>query len=288
LNKVTRVSSLRAAVNAARNEKKTIGFVPTMGNLHEGHLKLVEAAKQHADFVVVSIYVNPTQFGANEDLSNYPSTPEEDARLLAEQGADLLFLPEQESMYPGQLDKQTVVYVPNMGDMYCGQDRPEHFYGVTTVVSRLFNMVQPDVAVFGKKDYQQIAIIRRMVEDLAYPVQVVGVDTVRAKSGLALSSRNGYLDDQQLEDAAALQQSLQDLAKKLKNHGVIDSKDQLKALEDDAKASLISVGFTPQYVTVCRQYDLMPAEKGDQTLVILAAAQIGKARLIDNLEVQLG
>ena len=288
MNKVTRVSSLRAAVNAARNDKKTIGFVPTMGNLHEGHLKLVEAAKQHADFVVVSIYVNPTQFGANEDLSNYPSTPEEDARLLAEQGADLLFLPEQETMYPGQLDKQTVVYVPNMGDMYCGQDRPEHFYGVTTVVSRLFNMVQPDVAVFGKKDYQQIAIIRRMVEDLAYPVQVVGVDTVRAKSGLALSSRNGYLDDKQLADAAALQQSLQDLAKKLKKRGVIDSKDQLKALEDDAKASLISVGFTPQYVTVCRQYDLMPAEKGDQTLVILAAAQIGKARLIDNLEVQLG
>ena len=288
MNKVTRVSSLRAAVNAARNDKKTIGFVPTMGNLHEGHLKLVEAAKQHADFVVVSIYVNPTQFGANEDLSNYPSTPEEDARLLAEQGADLLFLPEQETMYPGQLDKQTVVYVPNMGDMYCGQDRPEHFYGVTTVVSRLFNMVQPDVAVFGKKDYQQIAIIRRMVEDLAYPVQVVGVDTVRAKSGLALSSRNGYLDDKQLADAAALQQSLQDLAKKLKKRGVIDSKDQLKALEGDAKASLISVGFTPQYVTVCRQYDLMPAEKGDQTLVILAAAQIGKARLIDNLEVQLG
>ena len=287
MNKVSRVSSLRAAVLAARKDKKTIGFVPTMGNLHEGHLKLVEIAKQHTDFVVVSIYVNPTQFGAHEDLSNYPSTPEQDARLLAEQGADLLFLPEQETMYPGDLELQTVVYVPKIGDLYCGKDRPEHFYGVTTVVSRLFNMVQPDVAVFGKKDYQQLAIIRRMVEDLAYPIQVVGVDTVRAKTGLALSSRNGYLDDKQLSNAAILQQTLQDMAAKLKANSAVISKQALKDIEDDAKSDLVKVGFTPQYVTVCRQHDLMPAKKGDEKLVILAAAQIGKARLIDNMEVEL-
>jgi len=231
VNKVSKVSALRAAVSAARKDNKTIGFVPTMGNLHAGHLKLVEIAKRHADFVVVSIYVNPTQFGANEDLSNYPSTPEEDARLLAEEGADLLFLPEQSTMYPGDLDKQTVVYVPEIGDLYCGKDRPEHFYGVTTIVSRLFNMVSPDVAVFGKKDYQQLTIIRRMVEDLAYPIQVVGVDTVRANSGLALSSRNGYLTEQQLISAAALQQALQDIASQLKESREVVSKKALSELE---------------------------------------------------------
>lgn len=287
MHKVSRVSSLRAAVLSARKEKKTVAFVPTMGNLHAGHLKLVEIARRHADFVVVSIYVNPTQFGANEDLSNYPSTPECDARSLAEEGADLLFLPEQETMYPGDLAGQTVVYVPKIGDLYCGKDRPEHFYGVTTVVSRLFNMVQPDVAVFGKKDYQQLAIIRRMVTDLAYPIQVVGVDTVRAESGLALSSRNGYLSEGELKNAAKLQQSLQEMSVILKEHSAVVSKRALKLIEDGAKKSLIDVGFIPQYVTVCRQYDLLPAKKGDTELVIVAAAQIGAARLIDNLEVML-
>lgn len=288
MNKVQRVSSLRAAVSAARKEKKTIGFVPTMGNLHEGHLELVKIAKRQADFVVVSIYVNPTQFGANEDLSNYPSTPEEDARVLAENGVDLLFLPEQETMYPGKLADQTVVYVPKIGDLYCGKDRPEHFYGVTTVVSRLFNMVQPDLAVFGKKDYQQLAIIRRMVVDLAYPIQVVGTDTVRSEQGLALSSRNGYLSDEELANASLLQHSLQDLAAELSLKPAVVSKSALKTLEDDVKTRLSEVGFIPQYVTVCRRNDLKPAKKGDTELVILAAAQLGGARLIDNVEVTLG
>ena len=288
MNKVSRVASLRAAVAAARKDKKTIGFVPTMGNLHAGHLRLVEIAKRHADFVVVSIYVNPTQFGAHEDLSNYPSTPEEDARMLAEEGADLLFLPEQRVMYPGELDMQTVVYVPKIGDMYCGKDRPEHFYGVTTVISRLFNMVQPDVAVFGKKDYQQLTIIRRMVEDLAYSMEVVGVDTVRANSGLALSSRNGYLDESQLESAAKLQATLQWIGGELKQNNAVKSKKAAKEIEDAAKKMLEKVGFKPQYVTICRQSDLLSVKKGDQVLVVLAAAQVGKARLIDNLEVTLG
>jgi pantoate--beta-alanine ligase len=288
VNKVQRVSSLRAAVSAARKGKKTIGFVPTMGNLHEGHLELVREAKRRAEFVVVSIYVNPTQFGKNEDLANYPSTPDEDARMLAELGADLLFLPEQETMYPGSLDEQTVVYVPKIGDMYCGKDRPEHFYGVSTVVSRLFNMVQPDVAVFGNKDYQQITIIRRMVEDLAYPIQVVGVDTVRSEDGLALSSRNGYLNAKQLITAPALQQTLQAMAVTLKEKNAVSSKKAVKEIEDDAKKTLKKLGFTPQYLSVSRQQDLKPAKKGDKKLVILAAAQLGKARLIDNLEVVLG
>jgi len=268
VNKVQRVSSLRAAVQAARKDKKTIGFVPTMGNLHEGHLELVRLAKRRAEFVVVSIYVNPTQFGKNEDLANYPSTPEEDARSLAEIGADLLFLPEQETMYPGDIDEQTVVYVPNIGDMYCGKDRPEHFYGVTTVVS--------------------IAIIRRMVEDLAYPIQIVGVDTVRSEEGLALSSRNGYLTEKQLAVAPSLQQSLRAMSDALKLKPAVVSKKALKELEDDTKSQLKKLGFKPQYITVCRQRDLKPAKKGDTKLVILAAAQIGKARLIDNIEVELG
>jgi len=288
VNRVQRVQSLRVAVQAARKDKKTIGFVPTMGNLHEGHLELVRTAKRRAEFVVVSIFVNPTQFGKNEDLGNYPSTPEEDALQLAELGADLLFLPEHETMYPGELDEQTMVYVPKIGDLYCGKDRPEHFYGVTTVVSRLFNMVQPDIAVFGNKDYQQISIIRRMVEDLAYPIQIVGVDTVRNDDGLALSSRNGYLAAKELRVAPTLQQRLREMAEVLKLKPAVISKRALKLLEDDAKADLKKIGFKPQYITVCRQSDLKPAKKGDQELVILAAAQLGKARLIDNLEVFLG
>ncbi len=287
MNKVQRVSSLRAAVQAAHKDKKTVGFVPTMGNLHEGHLALVRAAKLRADFVVVSIYVNPTQFGADEDLDNYPSTPDEDARLLAELGVDVLFLPEQATMYPGEISAQTVVYVPKIGDLYCGKNRPEHFYGVTTVVSRLFNMVQPDVAVFGKKDYQQLVIIKRMTEDLAYPIQVVGVDTVRNESGLALSSRNGYLTESQLKTGAKLQETLRWMQSELSEHKSVKSKAALARLEKQAKHRLKELGFEPQYINIVRQVDLMPAEKGDQSLVILAAAPLGKARLIDNLEVEL-
>lgn len=282
MNKVQRVSSLRAAVSAARNVKKTVGFVPTMGNLHAGHIELVKVAKQKTDFVVVSIYVNPTQFGADEDFEKYPQTLEEDARLLAEVGADLLFLPAQETMYPGKVENQTVVYVPELGDLYCGTDRPEHFYGVTTVVSRLFNMVQPDMAVFGKKDYQQLTIIGRMVSDLAYPVEVVGVDTVRTEEGLALSSRNGYLNKSQLLKAPVLRQVLQEIGAALESGNTTFSK-----LEKAAVAKLKDAGFEPQYITVCRQSDLMPAKKTDQELVILAAAVLGKARLIDNFEVEM-
>ena len=282
MHKVHRVSSLRAAVNSARNDKKTIGFVPTMGNLHDGHVELVRAAKLAADFVVVSIYVNPTQFGESEDIDRYPTTPEEDARLLGEVGADLLFLPEHNTMYPSSLENQTVVYVPIIGSLHCGVSRPEHFAGVTTVVSRLFNMVQPDVAVFGKKDFQQLAIVRRMVTDLAYPVEVVGADTIRGEDGLAMSSRNGYLTAKQLTKASLLYKVLQKSAKQLRQHSL-----SIAELEEAAKKRLSKGGFEPQYFSVCRQDDLMPAQLGDTKLVILAAAKLGKARLIDNIEVLL-
>ena len=283
MHKVERVSALRAAVSAARKQDKSIAFVATMGNLHAGHLELVKSAKRQADFVVVSIYVNPTQFGENEDLSTYPSTPDEDARMLAENGADLLFLPSQQTMYPGALSQQTVVYVPDIGDLYCGVDRPEHFYGVTTVVSRLFNMVQPDIAIFGKKDYQQMVILKRMVTDLAFPVEIHGVDTVRSDKGLALSSRNGYLSKQQLSVAPIFYATLQTLGQSLQSSK--RTKKEIKSLQQQAKKALRAAGFKPQFVIVCRQSDLKPATKKDIELVILAAVELGKARLIDNLEV---
>lgn len=291
---VKRVSSLRSAVSAARKERKTIGFVPTMGNLHEGHLELVRVAKSRCEYVVVSIYVNPTQFGANEDLEAYPHTPEEDARQLAELDVDVLFLPTQEVMYPSALEDQTVVYVPKLGVDYCGKDRPEHFQGVTTVVARLFNMVIPDVAVFGMKDYQQLAIIKRMVRDLAYPIQIVGVDTVRNSDGLALSSRNGYLTEAELATAPLFRAALVSLAKQIGN-AYIQQDLRLDAIEKfikGAKANLVEAGFKPNYLAVCDQLNLEVPQFDSQgvydtDLVILGSATLGKARLIDNLEVDL-
>ena len=292
--KINRVSSLRSAVIAARKDKKTIGFVPTMGNLHEGHLELVRVAKSRCDYVVVSIYVNPTQFGAHEDLAAYPNTPVEDARQLAELKVDALFMPTQEVMYPGALEDQTVVFVPKLGQGYCGKDRPEHFQGVTTVVSRLFNMVTPDVAVFGMKDYQQLAIIRRMVRDLAFPIQVVGVETVRNAAGLALSSRNGYLTTQQLEQAPQLYAELGGIAEQMQiayASGTLNDK-AVKDIVEGAKVRLKRVGFKPNYIDVCDQMNLeQPSfdspDALETKLVILSSATLGKARLIDNLEVVL-
>ena len=288
MNKIERVSSLRAAVTSARKRNATVAFVPTMGNLHAGHLELVKAAQRHGDMVVVSIFVNPTQFAKNEDLGNYPTTPDDDARRLAELGVDVLFLPTQEIIYPGNLKQQTVVYVPELSDLYCGQDRPEHFYGVTTVVSRLFNMVQPDIAVFGKKDYQQLAIIKRMVNDLAYPIQVLGVDTVRDQASLALSSRNSYLTPKQAKIAPMLYQTLQQIAEQMQHDAGKKqylTRKNITLIEQDAVNSLKKQGFKPLYVNIVSQQTLLPPRKDDAQLVILVAAMLGKTRLIDNLEV---
>lgn len=287
MNKIQRISSLRAAISGARKDKKTVALVPTMGNLHDGHLELVRIAKRHADLVIVSSYVNPTQFGQNEDLDNYPSTPEEDGRLLAEEGVDILFIPENEVMYPGGVEDQTIVYVPKLGQLYCGMDRKNHFQGVTTVVSKLFNIVQPNVALFGKKDYQQLAIIKRLVRDMSYPIEVVGVETVREESGLALSSRNFYLNKIQLKKAPLLQAALLGISNELKARQLKKSVKTIEELEQNAHHHLEKAGFQPHYITVCRQADLQPAIQGDTKLVILAAATLGKARLIDNLEVVL-
>lgn len=257
-----------------------VAFVPTMGNLHEGHLQLVDAAKKLADKVVVSIYVNPMQFGANEDLDKYPRTLTADMQALTTRGADAVFTPDTSMVYPRGLSQQTYVEVPNVSDILCGASRPGHFRGVATVVCKLFNMVQPDHAVFGKKDYQQLLVIRLMAEDLSLPVTIHGIDTVRASDGLALSSRNGYLSDAEREQATSVYRAMQHIAEAL----TAGHKDYHR-LESEAKLLLKNNGFTPDYVSIRRQLDLAPAAADDRQLVILVAAYIGKTRLIDNLEV---
>ena len=283
MNIIKRVSQLRAAVISAKQAKKRVAFVPTMGNLHQGHLDLVERAKLEGDFVVVSIYVNPLQFGDNEDLSKYPRTEQEDARLLADIDVDVLFLPDEAAMYPGgNIAEQTLVDIPTLSSLYCGEQRPIHFRGVTTVVARLFNIVQPEVAVFGKKDYQQLFVFKKMVDDLAFPIEVAGVETAREESGLAMSSRNSYLTKTQLKKAAALRKALVETADAVK-----EPKANLKKLVKQAIKNLEKAGFEPHYVHILNRLTLLEPQNGDKELVVIAAGQMGKARLIDNIEVDL-
>ncbi len=276
------ITELRQQLNAARRAGQKIAFVPTMGNLHRGHMSLVEEAVRQADLVVASIFVNPLQFGANEDLDSYPHTLESDQSKLEHYGCNLLFAPSAHEMYPRGSDIQTVVEVRSLSDLHCGMSRPTHFRGVATVVTKLFGIVQPDIAVFGKKDYQQLAVIRQLTEDLSLPVEIIGVATGRADNGLALSSRNGYLTEAELVIAPALYATLNELAQQLKegNHAFTE-------LEEQANQQLETHGFTRDYIHIVRQCDLHPAQQGDHLLVILAAAQLGGARLIDNLEVIL-
>ena len=276
------IAELRQQLNSARREGQKIAFVPTMGNLHRGHMSLVEEAAKRGDLVVASIFVNPLQFGANEDLDSYPRTLEADQQKLAAYGCNLLFAPSAHEMYPRGTDIQTVVEVRSLSDLHCGMSRPTHFRGVATVVTKLFGIVQPDIAVFGKKDYQQLAVIRQMTEDLSLPVEVVGVATAREDNGLALSSRNGYLSEEELAIAPELQRTLQALVDQLKR-----GERSFHSLEEQANQRLEAAGFQRDYIHICNRYSLKPASSGDQALVVLAAAQLGPARLIDNLEVEL-
>jgi pantoate--beta-alanine ligase len=274
------IAQLRALIRQWRSAGERIAFVPTMGNLHQGHLQLVDTAKQRADRVIVSIFVNPMQFGANEDLDNYPRTLEQDCQGLTEHGADAVFTPTPQLMYPRGLDVQTFVEVPLLGDFHCGASRAGHFRGVSTVVTKLFNLVQPDIACFGQKDYQQLAIIRQMVADLSMPIEIIGVATTRADDGLALSSRNGYLTAEQRGTAPALYRVLQWMKQEL-NQGFSD----LRLLEQQAKNQLSAAGFRPDYVNISNRQTLVPAVDLTSPLVILAAAHLGTTRLIDNIEV---
>ncbi len=282
MNTVRTVRELRAAVARARGEGKRIGFVPTMGNLHNGHAALVEKAGQRADFVVTSIFVNPLQFGANEDLASYPRTLEADQERLLNAGCNLLFAPTVEEMYPHGMIGQTLVSVPGVSDGLCGASRPGHFAGVATVVCKLFNMVQPDLAVFGQKDFQQLAVIRTLVHDLNMPIQIIGEPTVRAEDGLALSSRNGYLDAQQRHSAPLIYRTLRSLASAIQagEHDFLQ-------LQAQAKATFAAAGLRADYVEIRNANDLQPARREDRQLVILAAAFVGNTRLIDNLAFDL-
>ena len=273
------INELRARVESWRRGGN-VAFVPTMGNLHAGHISLVKEARKIADRVVASIFVNPMQFGEGEDFDSYPRTLEQDSRMLEAEGTDLLFAPPVAVMYPKAQSEQTRVEVPGLSGLLCGATRPGHFVGVATVVCKLFNMVQPDIAVFGKKDYQQLMVIRRMVEDLAMPVRIVGIDTVRESDGLAMSSRNGYLTEQERETAPMLYQALQGLAAQLRK-----GDEDYAGLEAKTAKALDESGFRTDYVVIRRSADLLEPTDDDKGLVILAAAYLGKARLIDNLEV---
>lgn len=270
------IDSLRSQIAGWRKESKTVALVPTMGNLHQGHLTLVEEAQKRTDKVVVSIFVNPTQFGPTEDFSRYPRTEAEDIAALKTRHTDLLFLPSTEEIYP--TGEQTRIDVGRLSTIHCGAFRPGHFSGVATIVCKLFNMVQPDAALFGLKDFQQLAVIRTMVRDLNLPVAVVGVDTVRETNGLAMSSRNGYLSPEELHIAPKLYEILR------QTRGEIEAGEKnFRGLETQALLKLRQLGFIPDYFTICRENDLELADFSDKNVVILTAAKLGATRLIDNI-----
>ena len=279
---VYRIAELRARVAEWKRTGERVAFVPTMGNLHRGHIRLVERARELAPRTVASIFVNPMQFGPKEDYAGYPRTLAEDSRRLEAVGLDLLFAPGVAEVYPRPLEAMTQVTVPELPAVLCGASRPTHFLGVTTVVSKLFNMAQPDVAVFGEKDWQQLVIIRRMAMDLDLPVEIVGVSTVREADGLAMSSRNGYLSAEERAVAPALYATLRTTAERLRA-----GERNFATLETEARSTLTAAGFRPDYFEIRRPDDLQRPAAGDTELRIFAAAWLGRARLIDNLAVGL-
>lgn len=277
MERVSGIGTLRERVAAARVAGHSIALVPTMGNLHGGHLALVDAARARAGFVVVSIFVNPLQFGPHEDFGAYPRTLATDLEALEGRGADLVFTPSVTELYPDGTDLATRVHVTGLSELLCGASRPGHFDGVTTVVAKLFHIVGPELAVFGQKDFQQLTLIRRMVRDLSMAVQVLGVPTARAADGLALSSRNGYLTAEERGRAPALQRVLAGTAARVR-----DGEDP-GAAAAVALDALAAEGFEPDYVSVRRQSDLGEPGAEDRALVVLGAARLGRARLIDNV-----
>jgi len=282
MQSITEIKSLRSQVKAWRQAGLSIALVPTMGNLHQGHYSLVEKAKNMADKVVVSIFVNPMQFGENEDLDNYPRTINEDKQGLAELEADIVFTPTVATIYPNGLGAQSFVDVPGISMNYCGGSRPGHFRGVATVVTKLFNLVQPDFACFGEKDFQQLQVIKTMTRDLSIPVEIIGVPTTREVSGLAMSSRNGYLSVEQKATAVALFKVLNSISQQLTS-----GNRNYSELEENAKQQLQQAGLTPDYFAIAQRDTLKAATLDDNNLVILAAAFLGSVRLIDNLQVDI-
>lgn len=281
------VTALRECLNRERAEDRSVAFVPTMGNLHEGHLQLVRLARQHCDVVVVSIFVNPLQFGLNEDWEQYPRTLAGDIKKLESENCDYLFHPEETEIYPNGMADQARVVVPTMTDIHCGASRPGHFEGVTTVVSKLFNIVQPDKAIFGIKDFQQLAVIRRMVEDLCIPIDIIGAEIARDTNGLALSSRNSYLSRDERFRANKLYQTLCWCRDEILGLSGAEPRRDFSVIEQTAVNMLMQCGFEPDYLNICNVKNLEPAAHDDTDIVILGAMYASGTRLIDNVTLSI-
>jgi pantoate--beta-alanine ligase len=277
---VTTISAVRERVRAWRASGSRIAFVPTMGNLHAGHVSLIEAARRHGERFVASIFVNPMQFGPNEDFAHYPRTPREDERMLSAAGCDLMFMPDVNEIYPHGSERAARIEVPGLSRILEGEFRPGHFEGVATVVAKLFHIVEPDVAVFGEKDFQQLAVIRRMVEDLCLPVEIVSAPTVRDGDGLAMSSRNQYLTEAERRIAPRIYATLQAAAQRL-----LSGDSEFTSIERAGFKTLEEAGFRPDYFAVRRAADLSPPSPEVRELVVLTAARLSRARLIDNVRV---
>tara|TARA_R100001143_G_C3351425_1_gene129730 strand:+ start:356 stop:1213 length:858 start_codon:yes stop_codon:yes gene_type:complete len=277
------IAELQQALFTARQQNFSVALVPTMGNLHEGHLALVKQAKTDCDFVITSIFVNPTQFGPNEDLNAYPRTFDEDISALQGLACDAVFAPEVDEIYPDGLKLETRVSVPSLARLLCGTSRPGHFDGVCAVVSKLFNLCSPDKAYFGEKDYQQLCIIRRLVRDLNFPLEIISVQTHREASGLAMSSRNNYLSEDQKQQAAVIFRTLEQSAETLREIQMPD----LRSLEEIALGKIQAAGLRPEYFAICNPDTLQPAHSVDLHFRLLTAARLGQTRLIDNIGVNI-
>ena len=281
MDTVTTIAAVRERIRRWRGEGRRIAFVPTMGNLHAGHVSLIEMARRHGDRFIASIFVNPMQFGPNEDFAHYPRTPAQDARMLADAGCDLMFMPDVVEIYPNGSERATRVEVPGLSSILDGEFRPGHFEGVATVVAKLFHIVEPDAAVFGEKDFQQLTIIRRMVSDLCMPITIIAAPTVREPDGLAMSSRNQYHTDEERRKAPVIHQLLLAAVERLRT-GDRD----FAAIERSALDSLERAGLRPDYFSVRRADDLSTPDASTRHLVVLTAARLGRARLIDNLQLR--
>jgi pantoate--beta-alanine ligase len=277
---ITTIAAVRERVRAWQRAGLRVAFVPTMGNLHPGHVSLIEAARRYGDRFVASIFVNPMQFGPNEDFAHYPRTPTQDERMLADAGCNLMFMPDVAEIYPNGSDRATRIEVPGLSRILCGEFRPGHFDGVSTVVAKLFHIVEPDVAVFGEKDFQQLTVIRRMVADLCIPVQIIGAPTVRDADGLAMSSRNQYLTADERRSAPRIYQILTATAQRLQT-----GDNDFATLEREGSRQLQAAGFRPDYFAIRQAVDLSTPQLDSSHLVVLTAARLGKARLIDNVQV---
>ncbi len=276
------IKSLQTVITELKLQGKSTGFVPTMGHIHQGHLSLIEEAQKHVDIVICSIFVNPLQFGPDEDLDQYPRTLSQDKKLLEKMDVDYLFTPTPEMIYPQGAERHSFIEVPFLSKGFCSIDRPGHFRGVATIVNKLFNLVQPDISVFGNKDFQQLAVIKKMVKDFYIPVKIIGAKIKREKNGLAMSSRNYFLTEQEKNEACFLYEILKNTKKR-----ILDGNRNYEQLEELALTELRQANFKPEYFSICTQEDLSPPTAEDTKLVILAASYYGKPRLIDNITLEL-